>query len=159
MSDNKTDLRDLFGLDGGEFMNTGLTLTEWLTTRDLKKIADSYVQQTRTEQRRRLHYVIQLAAEGKRIREMERFGSVVLESAVENVMEGNWEYVLHDIEWCTFKDALVPKNDHRSSYSDTMLKEFEQQEEHYAKLWTPFRELLEQAYATREEQGQSSTRH
>jgi hypothetical protein len=154
------NLREFFGLDGGEFMNTGLTLAEWCATRDLEKIANSFVQQSRTEQKRRLHYVLRLAVEGARIREINNFGSVVVERAVEHVMEGAWEEVRHDVSWCLFEGALAPEEPEKRAKMDPEDLAWKLDHERELRdLWAPFRRLLEEAYAGRVELGQSTTRH
>lgn len=162
MSDGRDGrtLRDFFGLDGGEFMDTGLTLKEWWATRNLERIANSYVQQDRTEQRRRRELVVKIVLEGTRIREIDMFGSIVVESAVENVMEGDWKGVKEDIEWCTFKGTFVPsRKEDLETLSPETLKEYRERERHYAELWRPFKKLLEIAYAGRPLPGESTKRH
>lgn len=153
-------LRDLFGLDGGEFMDTGMTLKEWLAARDLERIKNSYVTQSRTEQKRRREIVIKLAVEGSRIRKIDRFGSAVLKSAVEDVMEGNWEEVQQDIEWCFFRHVFLPSREEDvEAMEPEAVRKCREKGQHYAKLWEPFRKLLELAYAGRPRPGESKEKH
>jgi hypothetical protein len=153
-------LRDFFGLDGGEFMNTGLTLEEWMLTLNLERVNNSYVTQDRAEQRRRREIVVKLAAEGARIRAIDNFGSIVVETAVENVMEGDWKRLLDDIEWCSFRAVFTPgRKEEREALSPEVLAEYREQERHYASLWEPFRKLLELAYAGRPQRDDGEERH
>jgi len=152
----KKSARSFFGLDGGEFMGTGMTLEEWSATLELEKIHNSFVTQPRTEQRRRLDFVIKLAVEGSRIRSIDNFGSIRLESGVEYVMEGAWEKVADEIKWCSFEGVLSPLegSDRESEYSKEVLEEGREQEKEYAKLWEPFKKLLQQAYDSRIDKSQ-----
>lgn len=135
MSDKS--LRELFGLDGGEFLDTGMTLEEWIATRELKRIHASYVQQDGREKKRRMAYVIRLCIEGQRVRDIDRFGSAVVEWGVEAVMEGDWDDVERSIEWCEFEGIFGNGT------------EDEHRKEHYRSLWSGFSELLKDAIDTR----------
>ena len=113
-------------------------LGETIRERQIDQVRRSFVAQSQLEQDHRLHYTVLIAAEGARVRALDRFASAVVLMAVEHVMEGDWEKVLVDIAWCSFKRTFGPP--------DAV-----EREQHYAALWSPFRELLEQAYAGRAE--------
>jgi len=104
-------------------------------------IRRSFVMQSPVEQGRRLHYVILVAAEGDRLRMRDCFGSAVVEMAVAHIMEGDWDGVLRDIEWCTFRHVFRPRGEGQPC----------ERESHYAGMWSEFRSLLEQALAGRSE--------
>ncbi len=148
-------ISEMLGLDGGEFMDTVLTLEEWMSALNLERIGHCFVTQKRHEQKRRLHYVIALAVEGFRVREIDNFGSAHLEWGVEWVMEGQWDKVKDLIEWSDFRNVFYVKGFSEGEESE----EHRRLREHYAELWSPFKELLQQAYLTREETPENATRH
>lgn len=156
MSDDN-DLQKLFGLEDDEASSFKEKLTQMLMRRNLERICNSYVQQEKHEQKRRLDLVIKLAVEGSRVREINRFGSIVVENAVEAVMEGDWGAVLSAIEWTTFKGILVPPDP--KGWHPERVEDMREREKELYELWGPFRELLHQAYAGRIEPGQSTGRH
>jgi len=141
--------REWFGLDGGEFLNTGMTLEEWFAARQLERIAASYVVQPGHEQRRRREYALKLVRLGTEIKAKEMFGSIVADTSFVHVLEGDWERVREDIEWCHF----------RNFFADDDVEAAEARSKYYADLWEPFRKLLEEAYAGRIEPDQDATRH
>lgn len=127
----------LFGLDPE-------AIHQMIRERQLEEMRRCFVTQGHTEQQHRLHCTVLLAAEGASVREQDRFGSIVVNLAVEHVMEGDWDGVLRDIAWCSFEWMFRPRADQAET-------EPCERERHYAALWSRFRELLKQAHAGRAE--------
>ena len=150
-NDGVKKIRKMFGLDGGEFLDTGMTMEEWMVTSAVERFRNSFGQQSGPEQRRRKEFVVLIVLEGTKAQDVDRFGSIVIESSIGHVMEGDWQAVTHDIEWCEFKGVLVPEKGHvrEKEYDKSLLEQGRAREVKLAELWAPFRKILQEAYETR----------
>ncbi len=153
MTDGKKKIREMLGLDGGDFLGTGMSLEEHMQTRAVERFHRSYGQQMGPEQRRRREFVVRIVLEGAKVREVDRFGSAVMESSIGHIMEGDWKEVAHDIEWCEFKGILVPEegSDDEKDYNASLLEQGRAREAKLAELWAPFRKILLECRETRPE--------
>lgn len=166
MSDNDNkkkgkSVRDVLGLDSKDFLGTGMTFEQWHLQQQLERIQNSYVVQEPAEKKRRLTYVMQLVAEGLRIRSLPngRFGSAVIEWALEHVMEGDWKGLDEDIAWVNFRGTLAPQQEHeRAKYEPAELARMDAQETEHAELWAIFGAMLQSARDTRPRDGRPALR-
>lgn len=122
--DKRKRLAELLGTDSTNFLGTGLTLREFMRLHDAEKIAASWTLQPPEERKRRRHAIIQLSIELGRIRETTAFSTLLAETAIEAVIEGDWKMVEEWAEHFTFDE------------------EREELRQRYAPVFAVFRELL-----------------
>ena len=103
-ADPRERLAELMGPDSTNFLNTGLSLREFMALHDAERLARSWSLQPREEKKRRLNAVVQLSAELSRIREITVFSTALAEQAIEAVIEADWKMVKSWAEHFAFDD-------------------------------------------------------
>ena len=113
------------------FLGSGLTFGEYMTTMDVLRYDRWYATQTRDERNRRMQYLIQLCAEQQRLVDESIQATGLSQSLIEAVIEGDWSAVHMWIQHLTFDDE-------RGSFRSLQAKRFAR-----------FREIAQEAYDTR----------
>lgn len=145
MSDESTKkMMELFGYEDN-FLGTGMSFQEWCTHKEIKRIEASFTMQDGAEKKRRLHYIMKLSEEGAKIKAVSLFGTAWVDAAIESVIQGDWDEI---------EKVNLPMSDMAKAHGG----DNEERKEQLTKLWTPFREVLEEAYLTRPE-GLQGTKH
>lgn len=97
-------LRQFLDPNGHNFLGSGLSAIEWNATADFLRYDRCFTTQPLEERRRRMHYVIKLAAEQERLVERDRFATRHSELVIESVIDGDWKAVKMWTEGLLFKD-------------------------------------------------------
>lgn len=102
--DPRERLAELLGPDSKNFLNTGLTMSEFMQLGHAEKLSASWTLQSREERKRRLGAVMRLSVELARIREITGFSTRLAEQAIEAVIEGDWKSVEEWADHFTFDE-------------------------------------------------------
>lgn len=86
-------LGEFFDVKGDNFLGSGMSFTDWNRTADFLRYERWYGTQVQEEQRRRMKYIVAMAAEHERLCERDRFASAWSERCIEAVIEGDWNDV------------------------------------------------------------------
>lgn len=124
---------ELLSPDSKNFLDSGLSLNEFMTLYQTERLAECWYLQNAKEKQRRLRFVIDLSIELASIRKQTNFATAWAEWGIEAVIEGNWKDVAMYAESFTFANE---SGEWRTQAADT-----------YAR----FRDLLLQAHTTRPE--------
>jgi hypothetical protein len=128
--DNRERFIELLSPESKNFLNTGLSMHEFMQLRQAESLATSWCLQTPEEKKRRLAIVVQLSVELAKIRETTIAATRIAERAIEAVIEGDWKTVQDHADWLKPGEILEPP--------------------HHT-LYATFRELLLQALRTEKE--------
>lgn len=105
----------------------GKTLDEVLLDGAVERWKTSWSEQSREEKRRRMHFVLAMAAELNEIRKTNRHATAWCEMAIEDVIIGDWKSMPMHISMFEFKD------------DDPTYRE------RYAPIFARFRQICEEA--------------
>lgn len=131
--DPRERLAELLGPNSKNFLDTGLTMPEFMQLGHAEKLSTSWCIQAPEERRRRLSAIMRLSVELERVRETTGFSTRIAEHAIEAVIEGDWKMVEELADHFTFDS------------------EGEELRQKYAPVFDTFRELLRQTLrATKE---------
>jgi len=92
-----------FGKGSPDFCGTGLTLEELMLSQGIKRMQNAFWMQERSEQKRRLDFIIRLSAEYQRILEKTIQSTGIARAAIEDVIDGDWEGLRISREMFTFE--------------------------------------------------------
>ncbi len=132
---DKARLKELLSTEGDNFFGSNLSMSDYLTCLTLDGVSRALIMQDRPERRRRMGFVIKLAAELERIiQEVGLYATGLAEGAIEDVILGDWRSVhYYATDFCTFKD------------------EHEDTRDRYGPAYASFAALLQEAFDTRPE--------
>lgn len=139
----KTDLMEWINTEGDNFLGTDMSIHEWLQAHGIADYKASWKNQDRPERKRRLHFVIDMAIEKRRLeiahgRQHDGVwymaGGAYMDMAIEAVIVGN----RYDLRTCT--DMCGPK---------FLLWNYGKEEgKKIAEWYAPFYQLCEQCLAS-----------
>ena len=145
---SKPTFQDLLRPNSPNFLGSGMTLSDFLVTSQIRDFVVSFGQQDRPEKKRRLKYIVLLSVELAKIRETTRFSTAFAEGVIEAVIEGAWKLVSDLARDLTFEEEC---------------KESPESQEHYQQyqtIFSTFVTICREAFATRpQEQPTPATRH
>ncbi len=118
-------LKDLLDPESENFLGTGLNFQDFMLAGYLKTLTNSFPTLKGYDRQNRLKIIIELSAELQRIRDESGFATLLGESAIEEVINGNTEDIKRLASHFKFEDEV---------------KEIK---ERYAPLWAKFVGLLE----------------
>jgi len=127
----ETTLASLLNPLSDNFMGSGMTLQEFVLKGRIDIWQRSFVNQPRPEKKRRLNLLIRLSVELTKIREQTIVATGLAESALEDLIEGDWAMLK---EWAS-----------HFSFED----EHEEVRVRYAPLYAKFAEICKEAYESR----------
>lgn len=93
-SRERRQLRDLLNPDSPNFLGSGMPLREMLLASHLHKMQCCFINQDRSEKRRRMRYVVELSAILVRLREVSRFSTLLAQGVIESLIEGDRDQVM-----------------------------------------------------------------
>jgi hypothetical protein len=91
--DREEKFHEWFAKGTRNFFGSGLTVQEFLVLGFAERFRRSFGQQTLDERRRRLHFVVELMHQLDAIKRATNFATALAESAVMEVIEGDWSMV------------------------------------------------------------------
>lgn len=116
--------------DSRDFLGSGLTMIEYMATREMESIGRSFMRADRAEKRRRVALVVRLGAEIGRIGAVTRFPISSASRAVEAIIDGDWEGLKIDRSMFTFEGESA----------DTIAT--------YQPIYAPLVKIIDEALAT-----------
>jgi hypothetical protein len=98
-ADNRRKIASWFDPNGNDFLGTGLSLRDSMNLNMLKRFRWWFGQHGRAEKKKRIHYIMELSAELKRIKDSGyNFATALAEDPIENIIEGDLASLKH---WAT----------------------------------------------------------
>jgi hypothetical protein len=97
-------LGEFFDVNGDNFLGSGMNAVDWSATADFLRYQRCFITQPLYEKRRRMEYIVKLAAEQERLMAQERFATSWSENIIEAIIEGDWKAVKMWAEHLRFED-------------------------------------------------------
>jgi len=92
-ADKREKFMEWFSPTGHNFFGTGLSMKEFMLLGYAERFQRSYGQQDVAEQKRRMHFVMELVRQLDAIRKVTNFATALAEMAIGSVLEGDWAVV------------------------------------------------------------------